>query len=212
MLLTKHKEESFANIARGWAMLAPGGRLVCAGSNDDGAASLENHAGKALGLDDSLSKFHCRVFWLTRGERDRPTTGNTSQSCGPWPKADGSASPASSSWDRDRRRLGFSSPRHLPDDFLGTVADFGCGWGYLSREVLAHCPGVKHLDLIDAEHRALEAARPNIADARASFHWLDLTPNRRPRLRRRRLQSALPCRPRRRPALGQAFIEAAARP
>ena len=41
VLLTKHKEENFANIARGWALLAIAGTLVCAGANDDGAASLE---------------------------------------------------------------------------------------------------------------------------------------------------------------------------
>src|SRR3990167_11093134 len=43
VLLTKHKEENFANIARGWKLLASGGRLVCTGANDDGAASLEKH-------------------------------------------------------------------------------------------------------------------------------------------------------------------------
>ncbi|MEA2804935.1 MAG: rRNA (guanine1207-N2)-methyltransferase, partial [Rhodospirillaceae bacterium] len=66
VLLTKHKEESFANIARGWALLGEGGTLVCAGANDDGAASLEKHVAKAFGLAGSLPKFHCRVFWLKR--------------------------------------------------------------------------------------------------------------------------------------------------
>ena len=33
VLLTKHKEENFANIARGWALLADGGTLACAGDN-----------------------------------------------------------------------------------------------------------------------------------------------------------------------------------
>ena len=46
MLLTKHKEENFANIARGWSLLEPGGTLVCAGANDDGAASLARQAGR----------------------------------------------------------------------------------------------------------------------------------------------------------------------
>ncbi|MBS0541262.1 MAG: class I SAM-dependent methyltransferase, partial [Proteobacteria bacterium] len=52
VLLTKHKEENFANIARGWALLENGGTLVCAGANDDGAASLEKHVAKALGVDE----------------------------------------------------------------------------------------------------------------------------------------------------------------
>ncbi len=33
-------KRNFANIARAWALLEPGGALVCSGSNDDGAASL----------------------------------------------------------------------------------------------------------------------------------------------------------------------------
>src|SRR4029450_8618845 len=72
LLLTKHKEENVANIARAWSLLAEGGTLVCAGSNDDGAASLEKQVGKAFGLDGTLSKFHCRVFWLTRAEKNPP--------------------------------------------------------------------------------------------------------------------------------------------
>ena len=173
VLLTKHKEENFANIARGWTLLAEGGTLVCAGANDDGAASLEKHAGKAFGLAGSLPKFHCRVFWVMRGERPAPDY---------WldltvlkPVGDGSwvSQPGIFAWDRidDGSAL---LAKHLPDDIAGHIADFGCGWGYLSREVLAHARGVTKIDLIDAEYRAIEAARANIRDPRASFHWLDL--------------------------------------
>ena len=98
------------------------------------------------------------------------------------------------SWDRidDGSAL---LARHLPDDLAGHVADFGCGWGYLARQMLQ--PAVTHIDLIDAEHLALDAARANITDPRASFHWLDLDARARAcDLRRDRLQSALPHRPR----------------
>ena len=128
MLLTKHKEENFANIARGWDLLPSGGRLVCAGANDDGAASLEKHVGKAFGLDESLSKFHCRVFWLTKAERAPPDYWR--QLATLQPVGDGSwlSQPGIFSWDRidDGSAL---LAAHLPDDFAGTVADFGCGWG-----------------------------------------------------------------------------------
>ena len=77
------------------------------------------------------------------------------------------------SWDRidDGSAL---LARHLPDDLASSVADFGCGWGYLSREILARSPGIARIDLIDSEHRALEAARANLTDDRATFHWLEL--------------------------------------
>ncbi|MEA2808490.1 MAG: rRNA (guanine1207-N2)-methyltransferase, partial [Rhodospirillaceae bacterium] len=125
VLLTKHKEESFANIARGWALLGEGGTLVCAGANDDGAASLEKHVAKAFGLAGSLPKFHCRVFWLKRGERPPPDYWRDLATL--QPVGDGSwvSQPGIFSWDRidDGSAL---LAKHLPDDLSGHVADFGC--------------------------------------------------------------------------------------
>jgi 16S rRNA (guanine1207-N2)-methyltransferase len=211
LLLTKHKEENFANIARAWSLLEPGGTLVCAGSNDDGASSVERQVGKTLGLAGSLSKFHCRVFWSSRGEREPP---------GYWhklamlqPVGDGSwrSQPGIFSWDHvdDGSTL---LARHLPDDLSGHIADFGCGWGYLGREILNRGPALTSLDLIDAEHRALEAARANIVDPRASFHWLDLANEPAPAT-----YDVVVCNPpfhagrAAQPTLGQAVIVAAAR-
>lgn len=174
VLMTKHKEENFANIARGWKLLARDGVLVCAGANDNGAASLEKQAAKVFGLEGSLSKFHCRVFWFRRSERGPPDywvrlASLQPVAAGPWV-----SQPGIFSWDRidDGSAL---LARHLPDDLAGHVADFGCGWGYLGREILSRSSDVTAIDLIDAEHRALEAAHVNIADPRATFHWLDLT-------------------------------------
>ena len=66
----------------------------------------------------------------------------------------------------------------LPADLPSRVADLGAGWGYLSRAVLAR-PGVKHLDVIEAEQVALTCARHNLPDPRAAFHWADV-PSFRP--------------------------------
>ena len=211
VLLTKHKEENFANIARAWALLAPRGQLVSAGANDDGAASLEKHVGKAFGLVDHASKFHCRVFWLDKGERAPPDywrglAGLQPVGAGPW-----LSQPGVFCWDRvdDGSAL---LARYLPADIAGTVADFGCGWGYLSRSLLDRCPGVTRLDMIDAEHRAVEAARANVSDPRAKAHWLDLIAERAPTT-----YDTVICNPpfhagrAADPALGQGFIEAAAR-
>ena len=211
VLLTKHKEESFANIARGWSLLAPGGRLVCTGANDDGAASLEKHVGKAFDLADKISKFHCRVFWFDKGTRLPPDYWRglaklQPVGAGPW-----LSQPGIFSWDHldDGSAL---LAKYLPHDIAGTVADFGCGWGYLSRHLLDHCPDIVRLDMIDAEHRATEAARANVADPRASAHWLDLIAEAAPTT-----YDAIVCNPpfhagrAAEPALGQDFIVAAAR-
>lgn len=211
VLLTKHKEENFANIARGWTLLAPGGTLVCSGSNDDGAASLERQVGKVFGLDGQLSKFHCRVFWLTRGERKPPQYWCDLASLRPVGEDSWHSQPGIFSWDHvdDGSAL---LAQQLPDDLSGHVADFGCGWGYLAREILARSSGIARIDLIDAEHRALEAARINVTDARASFHWLDLAQEAAPTT-----YDAIICNPpfhagrAAEPGLGQSVIAAAAR-
>ena len=209
VLLTKHKEENFANIARGWSLLDPGGVLVCAGSNDDGAASLERQARKALGLDDTLSKFHCRVFWVTRGDQEAPSYWRGLGGLQPVGDSSWLSKPGIFSWDRidDGSAL---LARHLPDDLAGHVADFGCGWGYLARLMVQ--PAVTRLDLIDAEHLALDAARANVTDPRASFHWLDLAREPAPAT-----YDAIVCNPpfhtgrASTPGLGQAILSAAAR-
>jgi 16S rRNA (guanine1207-N2)-methyltransferase len=61
---------------------------------------------------------------------------------------------------------------HLPA-LSGRGADFGCGIGYLARAVLTSSQ-VTHLALIDIDRRALDAARRNVDDGRASFHWSDV--------------------------------------
>jgi 16S rRNA (guanine1207-N2)-methyltransferase len=211
VLMTKHKEENFANLARGWALLEPGGTLACAGANDDGAASLERHAAKAFGLGGTFSKFHSRVFWLSKTDREPPAYWRGL--AGLQPVADSSwlSRPGIFSWDRidDGSAL---LARHLPDDLAGHVADFGCGWGYLAREALARSPALSRIDLIDAEHLALDAARANLKDRRATFHWLDLATEAAPAT-----YDAILCNPpfhtgrAATPALGQKVIEAAAR-
>lgn len=211
ILLTKHKEENFANIARGWDLLAPGGTLVCAGANDDGAASLEKHVGKAFGGVDSLSKFHSRVFWFAKAERTPPEYWRSLTTLRPVGDGSWLSQPGVFSWDRidDGSTL---LAAHLPTDIEGRVADFGCGWGFLTRHVLASCPSVTAIDAIDAEHRAVEAARANVPDPRATFHWLDLIKEAAPAT-----YDAIVCNPpfhagrAAEPALGQGFIAAAAR-
>ena len=55
----------------------------------------------------------------------------------------------------------------------GAGADLGCGYGALATVVL-RSPAVTSLRLIDLDRRAVEAARKNIEDARASFEWADV--------------------------------------
>lgn len=60
----------------------------------------------------------------------------------------------------------------LPATLAGRGADLGCGLGVLARAVLSGA-GVRQLDLVDLDRRAIEAAKRNIEDPRAVFHWAD---------------------------------------
>jgi len=215
VLMTKHKEENFANIARAWALLEPGGTLVTAGANDDGAASLEKHTAKAFGGVEQLSKFHSRVFWFTKGDKEPPAYWRGLAGLQPVADSSWKSRPGLFSWDRidDGSAL---LAKHLPDDLSGKIADFGCGWGFLARTFLTGAgltgAGIALTHLIDAEHLAIEAARSNITDKRASFHWLDLATEPAPTT-----YDVIVCNPpfhtgrASTPALGQKIIEAAAK-
>jgi 16S rRNA (guanine1207-N2)-methyltransferase len=98
----------------------------------------------------------------------------------------------------------------LPDDLKGHVIDLGAGWGYLADALLSR-PKVKRVDLVESDHAALEAARTNITDPRASFHWADAL--RFTSDPADHVMTNPPFHTGRRadPSLGQGFIKAAAR-
>ena len=60
---------------------------------------------------------------------------------------------------------------HLPK-LSGRGADLGAGLGIIAKAVLA-APSVTELTLVEIDRRAVEAAKANVADARALFLWAD---------------------------------------
>ncbi|WP_417261204.1 class I SAM-dependent methyltransferase [Celeribacter sp.] len=99
----------------------------------------------------------------------------------------------------------------LPAKLPARIADLGAGWGYLSRAILER-EGVKELHLVEAEAAAIASAKDNITDPRAQFHWDDATKFKPPHLLDAVIMNP-PFHTTRAadPALGQAFITAAAR-
>ena len=82
--------------------------------------------------------------------------------------------------------------RALPDALPGRVADLGAGWGYLAFQALERS-GVAEIAPRGGRACALEAARANIRDDRAHFHWADAPAmGGAGALRRGDLQPALP--------------------
>lgn len=181
VLLTKSKLENLANIARAWSMLDPGGLLVCAGSNDTGAASIARQMREVFGTTESVSKYHCRVFWTRRREGPMPAAAAEWLAAGELrvvPDTGCQSRPGIYGWnaiDKGSELLA----AHLPGDLSGRVADLGAGWGFLSLRILERCRSIVHLDLYEAEWLALDAAQQNISarwpSAPVAYHWHDVT-------------------------------------
>lgn len=187
VLPPRQRDESRALMARALALTAPGGRVVACVANNEGARSAEDDLGKIAGAVGNLTKNKCRVFWTApmpeAGARDAGRVALAEQ----WRALDAvrtiddarfASRPGVFAWDRidPASRL---LAEHLPADLAGQAADLGAGFGYLSVELLERCPGIHALDLYEAEQRALDLARRNLAPfesrARLGFHWHDVT-------------------------------------
>ncbi|WDS34649.1 class I SAM-dependent methyltransferase [Pseudoxanthomonas sp.] len=177
----RQKEETRALLARMVASCAPGGRIVASVANDEGARSVEKDLAQLTGLGGSITKHHCRVFWSpaltgqhnvelatqwTQLDRARPILGGKFKS-----------RPGVFAWDRVDAASQLLVEA-LPTTLRGSAADLGAGWGFLSDALLQRCAGITALDLFEAESRALELARENMAPHAArvalDFHWHDV--------------------------------------
>lgn len=207
--IVKSKAETLSLIAAAMAHVEPGGVIAVDGQKSEGIESVLKAVKRSLPVDGTMSKSHGKLFWLTRPDvvpveisgwavQPAPVDGG-------WLTAPGMFSPAGP--DAGSELLAALVPR-----FKGAVADLGAGWGYLAASLLKEQPDIETLDLIEAEWSALEAAKENVTDPRARFLWADATqvvPDRRynavisnPPFHTGRAAE---------PALGQAFIAAAAR-
>lgn len=166
----RSKQATLDLIAQATALTDGGGIVAVEGNKSDGVESIAKALKRRFDPLEVYAKSHGKLLWFTRPDPlpdlsdwqaraiDLPENFTS------WPgvfSCDGI--------DKGSRLLA----THLPE-LGGRVADFGAGWGYLSRLIL-RADTVHHLDLIEADYHALEAARRNITDARAQFHWADVT-------------------------------------
>lgn len=185
LLPPRQRDEARALFARALDHLAPGGTLVASMAKAEGAKSGEADLARLAGATGSLSKHHCRVFWVTpeADAIDRALQDEWRALDAPRETADGWWSrPGLFAWDRVDRASALLAA-HFPTDLGGRVADLGAGYGYLATQLIARCLGITALDLYEAEARALEPARRNVANALQAasrdfpvgVHWHDVT-------------------------------------
>jgi 16S rRNA (guanine1207-N2)-methyltransferase len=151
--------------------LKPGGRLTALAPKDKGGSRLGKELAAFGCTVQETGQKHQRVCETTRPpspggideavEAGRP---RLSESLGLWTQ------PGVFSWDRPdpgSLLLIGTLPR-----LAGCGADLGGGLGLLSRAVLANA-GVTGLAVVELDSRAIECARRNVVDHRATFHWQD---------------------------------------
>ena len=157
-------------LALALCALKPGAPLIALAPKDKGGARLEAEL-LAFGCEvEETGRRHHRICRTCRPHH--PTGLDAARAAGALRFVEGLGwtRPGLFSWDR------LDAGTRLLIDSLpplgGRGADLGCGAGLLSRAVLAHAT-VGGLALVDVDRRAIEAARRNVADPRASFHWAD---------------------------------------
>lgn len=182
VLPPRQRDEARALFARALACLQPGGIAAAAMANDAGAKSGEADLARIAGPLVSRSKHKCRVFWAQPGAAagDAALAAQWRTLDAPRAIAGGRfvSRPGVFAWDRIDPASALLA-EHLPSTLRGHAADLGAGYGYLSVELLQRCAGITALDLYEAEARALELARDNLAPfasrAALDFRWHDVT-------------------------------------
>jgi 16S rRNA (guanine1207-N2)-methyltransferase len=177
--LGRAKAEALGDAARALALLPTGGVLALDGARTDGIDSLAKALGAVLPLEGSFSKAHGKVVWTRRPETLPPEVADWAAAAAPAPNAAGFVT-APGMFSPDAPDPGsIRLAEAIRGKISGRVADLGAGWGWLAVQALAGNPGLAAIDLFEAEARALAAAKINLPDPRASFHWSDVRMLRR---------------------------------
>ncbi len=173
--LPRNRVEGLGRIAQALAALTPGGILFVDGQKTDGIDTALKKMRSALAVMGVASKAHGKIAWLQRPDPLPPVLAEWRANAAPRPNADGFlTAPGMFSADG----LDPASAlliENFPSNATGLAADLGAGWGALSAALLTQAPGLTGLDLVEADHAALQAAQTNVTDTRARFHWADAT-------------------------------------
>lgn len=159
-------------MAQALRALAPGGRLAVAAPKDKGGSRLRKELeafGCAVGED---SRRHHRICVVRRPSAPAGLDAAIADGAPRFHEGlNAWTQPGVFSWDRVDPGSALLAKTMIP--LAGKGADFGAGIGFLSKVALAS-PKLESLLLIDSDRRAVEAARRNIDDPRATIHWGDV--------------------------------------
>jgi 16S rRNA (guanine1207-N2)-methyltransferase len=201
--MPRARAEARGLLAQAAAEVAAGGVIAVDGQKTDGIDTMLRDVRGLMPVSEALSKAHGKLFTFAASDA----------------LVDWTAAPLHFDgyqtfpgvFSADGPDVGSVLLAGVLPALKGRVADLGAGWGYLSRAILAS-DAVKSLEVVEADFIALTCAEANVVDARARFHWADVTV-----FRPDTLMDAVVMNPpfhvgrTADPALGVAFIRAAKR-
>lgn len=178
-LVPKNTIEARAVAAGALLSLRPGGVLVCAADNKAGGQRLASML-RDFGLEgvQQFSKNRARAVWTQRRHFDERAVNDARAAGAIQPIEEGRfhSQPGLFSWNRTDRGSALLS-QYVPRDPGTACADFGCGYGYLSRSILEQSARIQTLVCVDADYRALRVCERNLSgfDLSKRFVWADLS-------------------------------------
>ena len=203
LCLPRAKDAARDLVARATAWNVP---VVVDGQKSDGVDSLYAATRKRCDVSPAYSKAHGKLFTLAPGaDFSDWALPETRQVADGWHTAPGIFS-------ADGPDPGSVALADALPELKGKIADLGAGWGYLTARALQQSPKIASVQMVEAEHAAVTAARLNVADERVQIDWADATTWRAPH-QMDHVISNPPFHTSRKaePALGMAFITAAKR-
>jgi 16S rRNA (guanine1207-N2)-methyltransferase len=178
---TKNKQETLGLFAKAYNDLVEGSSLTLIQPNAKGGKSIEKLIKQYFPYAHTESRNHARYITVTKTSDDKPiitewlkyTDLRLVEETGfyampglfGWNKIDGGS---------------FLLLDNL-ESMSGVGADFGCGYGYLSKNILSkgdtlmRVSPLEKLYCFDSDERAVEACRKNVTDDRAIIQQADCT-------------------------------------
>lgn len=181
---TKFATENIATIGRYIQQLKPGGTFITVIPNRTGASRLRKDISKFYSDFENTSKAKCRIyqFSLATENFDQNLAKKWANLNKPKAIKDTELQTVPGIFSAEKLDTGSVLLAEIlkQEQWYGSVADLGSGYGYLSHTILSTPrQKIKNLCLYELDQRALDCAKQNFSftDTKVEYHWTDVTRN-----------------------------------